>query len=133
MTGGKRQASPHEIGLVFRGRFGEQFDEPCTTARRIKANGGKFFFRVAGLAWLHDLAPEMGFPVGRDKSFRNRPSLFHGREMRRQNAINILGTHAEGFIATKQPIARCQTADDDHVRMDVSRNRGGYFGQHFPW
>ena len=63
--------------------------------------------------------------------FRNRPAFFDGRQVRREDTINVLGANAKGIIALKQPVSRREATDDDDVRMHVGRDGGSDFGEYF--
>jgi hypothetical protein len=66
-------------------------------------------------------------PACLEQSLRHRPALLYRREMRRKDAVDVLGPDPERLVtALEQPIARREASDDDDVRMNLRRNGGGH-------
>ena len=93
VAGRKRQPGPNAAGLVFRSRFGEQFDKPLPTARRIKPDGWKIIFCILGITGINYIAGEMWLPAGGEKFLGDSTALFHSGEMRQKNTINAIGAN----------------------------------------
>lgn len=133
ISGSEGQGRPNAFGLVFGCWLGQEFNEPFAASGRIEANGGQFVLGVGGFAGFGDLAGEVRRPFGSDEFFGNGTAFFDGGQVRREDAINVLGAHPEGVVALKQPVSRREAADDDDVGMHVRRDGGGDFGEHLAW